>query len=149
MKTIDVILGAPKSVSLKLTIQGGTILQKLIKITTIFTLGVGLLGTGVQPAAAKAKKSIKVRVTLTVNHKKISRKKIKTTRKTSVMKIMKKHYKVKEDDGMITSINGHKQNKKTQKYWLYSINGKDATKGAAKTYLKNNDKVHFKLNAEK
>lgn len=124
-------------------------MQKLVKITTIFTLSVGLLGASVQPVAAAKAKTVKAQITLTVDNKKISKKKVTTTSKTNLMKVLKKHYTIKEDDGMITSINGHKQNTKAQKYWLYQINGKDATKGAKKTYLKNNDKVSFTLNADK
>ncbi|MFD1318803.1 DUF4430 domain-containing protein [Loigolactobacillus zhaoyuanensis] len=123
-------------------------MQKLVKITTIFTLSVGLLGVGAQPVAAQAK-TVKAQITLTVDHKKISQKKVTTTSKTTLMKVMKKTYKVKDDDGMITAINGHKQNTKTQKYWMYKINGKQAPKGAAQTYLKANDKVSFTLNASK
>ncbi|MFD0898013.1 DUF4430 domain-containing protein [Loigolactobacillus binensis] len=123
-------------------------MQKLVKITTIFTLGLGVLGAGVQPAAAKTK-TVKARITLTVDHKKISQKKVTTTSKTTLMKVLQKHYTIKQNKGFITAINGHKQNAKTQKYWLYKINGKDATKGASKTYLKNNDHVNFTLNAEK
>ncbi|MFC6171027.1 DUF4430 domain-containing protein [Loigolactobacillus jiayinensis] len=124
-------------------------MQKLVKITTIFTLSVGLLGASAQPVAAAKAKTVKAQITLTVDNKKISKKKVTTTSKTNLMKVLKKHYTIKEDDGMITSINGHKQNTKAQKYWLYQINGKDATKGAKKTYLKNNDKVSFTLNADK
>jgi hypothetical protein len=124
-------------------------MQKLVKITTIFTLSVGLIGASAQPVAAAKAKTVKAQITLTVDHKKISTKKVTTTSKQTLMKVMKQHYQIKEDNGMITAINGHKQNTKAQKYWLYKINGKDATKGAAATYLKNNDKVSFTLNASK
>ena len=44
---------------------------------------------------------------------------------------------------MITSIDGHSQDKAKGLYWMYKINGEMAPKGAAETTVKKGDKIEF------
>lgn len=61
----------------------------------------------------------------------------------TVMDVLKANYTVKEKDGFITEIDGHKQNPKEQKYWLFKVNGKMAAKAANQLKVKQNDKIEF------
>lgn len=47
-----------------------------------------------------------------------------------LLDVMKRNLEVEEKDGFITSIEGHSQDEKTNKYWLYTVNGKMAEVGA-------------------
>ncbi|AGM99113.1 DUF4430 domain-containing protein [Streptococcus iniae] len=61
----------------------------------------------------------------------------------TVMDVLKANYKVKEKDGFITEIDGHKQDPKEQKYWLFKVNDKMAAKAANQLKVKKNDKIEF------
>lgn len=72
-----------------------------------------------------------------------SSKKVTFTEGQTVMEVMKKNFKIEEDKGLITSIDGVSQDTNTNVYWLYKINGELASKGAAETTLSQNDEVEF------
>lgn len=62
------------------------------------------------------------------------------SKKAKVMTGLKKAWKVQENKGFITAIDGN---------WTYTINGKWATKGADKQAVANKDKVKFTLDKVK
>ena len=62
---------------------------------------------------------------------------------------LKKGWTVKASKGFITEIAGKKQNVAKKTYWLYTINGKMAQKGATEQPVKNHDKVVFDLSVTK
>lgn len=47
--------------------------------------------------------------------------------------------------GFITSINGHQQNEKEKRYWMFSVDGKNTRVGAKETILKDEQTVIFNL----
>ncbi|MDN6004603.1 MAG: DUF4430 domain-containing protein [Enterococcus sp.] len=46
---------------------------------------------------------------------------------------------------MITSIDGHAQDEKNNKYWVFTINDEQVNSGAKDVTLKKDDRVVFKL----
>lgn len=62
-----------------------------------------------------------------------------------LLDVMKRNLEVSEKDGFITSIEGHSQDEKTNKYWLYTVKGKMAEVGANQFELHDKDEVVFTL----
>lgn len=63
----------------------------------------------------------------------------------NLLEVLQKTFKVEEEKGFITEIEGRKQNQEKQKYWLFTIDGESATKGAAEIELKSGQKIVFHL----
>ncbi|WP_270375706.1 DUF4430 domain-containing protein [Enterococcus thailandicus] len=63
----------------------------------------------------------------------------------NLLEVLQKTFKVEEEKGFITEIEGRKQNQEKQKYWLFTIDGESATKGAAEIELKSGQKIVFNL----
>ncbi len=63
----------------------------------------------------------------------------------TVMDLLQKHFKIEEKAGMITAIDGVKQNEAESVYWLYDVNGKMAEKGVKEQKLSDGDKIVFYL----
>lgn len=107
-----------------------------------------LTGIALPANTAQAKSSsnkIKVTYTLKKNKKQIAKKTVKLKKNQSVMKGLKKAWKVDEKSGFVSSIDGHKQNDKKKIYWTYTVNKKQVNVGANKKKLHNKDHVEFKL----
>ncbi|WP_099975042.1 MULTISPECIES: DUF4430 domain-containing protein [Lactobacillaceae] len=122
------------------------------KIVTVFMTLALLFTTGVSATNVEAKKSndsIHVTYVLKDGKKQIAKKKITLKKNSSVMTGVKKGWTVKEKDGFITSIDGHKQNEKKNKYWTFTVNKKQVNVGAKDKKLKNKDNVEFKLDTYK
>lgn len=64
---------------------------------------------------------------------------------TILMDVMKEEFEIEETDGFISSINGHAQDEKEGKYWLYNVNGEMAQVGANDYELQDGDLVEFNL----
>ena len=62
-----------------------------------------------------------------------------------LLDVMKRNLEVSEKDGFITSIDGHSQDENSNKYWLYTVNGKMAEVGANQFELHDKDEVVFTL----
>lgn len=63
----------------------------------------------------------------------------------SLLTVLKENFAIEEEQGFITSIDGHAQDKQKQKYWIFTIDGTSATKGAKETVLKKNQQIVFDL----
>lgn len=70
-------------------------------------------------------------------------KKVSFKKGESVLDVLKATYKVEEKDGFITSIDGLKQDEAAKKYWLFKVNGEEASKGANEIMVKKGDKIEF------
>ncbi|AKP66181.1 DUF4430 domain-containing protein [Companilactobacillus ginsenosidimutans] len=117
------------------------------KLATLFAAILMLIGIAA-PATVQAKSSnnsIKVTYVLKKNKKQIAKKTVKLKKNQSVMKGLKKAWKVDEKGGFVSGIDGHKQNDKKSMYWTYTVNGKDVNVTANKKKLHDKDKVQFKL----
>nr|MBO0489046.1 DUF4430 domain-containing protein [Enterococcus sp. DIV1094] len=63
----------------------------------------------------------------------------------NLLAVLEENFTVEEDMGFITSINGHQQNEKEKKYWMFSVDGKNTRVGAKETILKDEQTVIFNL----
>ncbi len=63
----------------------------------------------------------------------------------TLLNVLKEHFIIEEEQGFITSIEGHSQEKDKQKYWTFTIDGERATKGAKDIKLKKNQRIVFDL----
>ena len=84
-------------------------------------------------------------IVLQEDDKEISSKEVTFTDDDSLYDVMKNNFELEDDDGFITSIDGHEQDEKAQKYWTFTINDKEIMKGAKEVSLKSGDKVDFSL----
>lgn len=129
-------------------------LKKVLRSLVVFFTAMLVL-TGCSSSASSTAKSsskpnqIVVTYQLKENGKVFANKKITQPKKSVVMTGLKKGWKVKASKGFITEIAGKKQNVAKKTYWLYTINGKMAKKGASQQPVKNHDKVVFDLSVTK
>lgn len=84
-------------------------------------------------------------ITLLDGDKELSKKEVKFEDGQSLYDVLKGVYSVEDDDGMITSIDGHAQDEKSNKYWVFTINDEQVNSGAKDVTLKKDDRVVFKL----
>lgn len=68
---------------------------------------------------------------------------LKTEEGGNLMDAMKAGLNIEEKDGMITAINGVKQDDAQKVYWMYKVNGEMASVGASQYILKDGDRVEF------
>lgn len=87
----------------------------------------------------------KATIILQEDGKELSSKTIEVTEGQSVYDALKKSFAIEDQDGFITKIDGKEQDPAANKYWMYTINGQEASKGAKDTLLKANDKIVFNL----
>lgn len=88
-------------------------------------------------------------LTLQEDGKELATQDVKVTEDTTVYEALSSTFSVKADQGFITEIDGHSQDEKAGKYWLYTVNGQMAEKGAQETPLKAGDKIVFNLQVMK
>ncbi|MFS0560243.1 DUF4430 domain-containing protein [Terribacillus sp. 179-K 1B1 HS] len=129
-------------------------MKKALHMLSALLLAAGILagcGTTEEPKQqnqqAEQKTEQQVTVTLTEDGKEISSKEVSFEEGDSLMDVMKENFDVEDDGGMITSIDGHSQDKGENKYWLYTVNGEMAQVGAADLKLSEGDEIAFNLQA--
>lgn len=96
-------------------------------------------------AVSSEKSEQGVTVTLQEDGKEISSKDIEIKDGALLGDIMADNFEIAEENNMISSIDGKKQDNKAQKYWIYTVNGKEAEVGANEYKLKAGDKVVWNL----
>lgn len=100
---------------------------------------------GSQPKHAAAA-TISVTYELRENNQAFAKKTIQVPKSNAVVLTgLKKGWSVKAANGFITSIAGKSQNTAKKVYWLYTVNDKMASKGAAQQKVQAKDKVVFNL----
>lgn len=129
-------------------------LKKALRSLVVFFAAMFVLAGCSNNSSSVAKSSSKpnqivVTYQLKQNGKAFAKKKITQPKKSVVMTGLKKGWSVKASKGFITEIAGKKQNVAKKTYWLYTINGKMAKKGATTQPVKNHDKVVFDLSVTK
>ncbi len=77
--------------------------------------------------------------------KEISSKTITFKEGDTVYEALKQNFSIEDQDGFITTIDGKAQDQAANKYWMYTINGKEASKGAKEIQLKAHDTIIFNL----
>lgn len=94
-------------------------------------------------SSSQKAKEVTVQVIIKPDGKEAKRKSVAIDKGATVMKALKKAYKVEEKDGFITSIDGNKQDETRKLYWMFKVNDKVASKGAEEIKVKKDDKIEF------
>ncbi|HCM90826.1 MULTISPECIES: DUF4430 domain-containing protein [Vagococcus] len=94
-------------------------------------------------SSEKTEKAVKV--VLQEDGKEFNTKDIEIKEDALLGDIMADNFKIGEENNMISSIDGKKQDNKAQKYWIYQVNGKEAEVGANEYKLKAGDEVVWNL----
>lgn len=95
--------------------------------------------------ASSEKAEEKASITLLDGDKELSKKQVTFEKGQTLFDVLKETYDVEDDKGMITSIDGHAQDEKDNKYWVFTINDEQVNSGAKDVTLKKDDRVVFKL----
>lgn len=98
-----------------------------------------------ETVASSEKIEEKASITLVDGDKELSKKQVSFEKGQSLFDVLKETYAVEDDNGMITSIDGHAQDEKNNKYWVFTINDEQVNSGAKDVTLKKDDRVVFKL----
>lgn len=93
----------------------------------------------------EVKTSQKATITLQENGQNFSEKEVFFKKGDDLLSILKRNFEVKEDNGFITSLEGHSQDEKNQLYWMFTVDGKSATTGAKEIKLNDGQSVIFNL----
>ncbi|GFH41117.1 DUF4430 domain-containing protein [Pseudolactococcus insecticola] len=123
--------------------------KKTVGILLAATLTFTLAACGHQGKTEKKTSNSSQTATITLdfdNDKKADETKTFAVKKDqTLLEAVKSSFKVVEKDGFITAIDGKSQDTANQKYWLFKVNGKLASKGAADTIVKKGDQITFYL----
>lgn len=98
-----------------------------------------------QKPAAKNDSKIAVTIILKQDGQALSHRNIQIAQNATVEQALKACYPTEIKKGMVTSIDHHQQAPRKNRYWLYTINQKPATKGVSQQTLTNKDQVVFNL----
>lgn len=98
-----------------------------------------------ETVASSEKIEEKASITLVDGDKELSKKQVSFEKGESLFDVLKETYAVEDDNGMITSIDGHAQDEKNNKYWVFTINDEQVNSGAKDVTLKKDYRVVFKL----
>lgn len=101
--------------------------------------------TAASTTATSEVQTMTVNVVLQEDGKEIANKTVEAESGANLFDVMAAAFDVKDDDGFITSIDGHAQDDKAKKYWTYMINDQEVMTGAKDTILNDGDKVVFNL----
>lgn len=80
----------------------------------------------------------------TVNDKEILKEDGKID-KDGLQKYLEENHQAKFEDGMMTELEGIKQDKEKNQYWMYYINGEMAEVGIGDYLPKENDQIEFRF----
>lgn len=119
----------------------------LVACVLLFMTGCTTIGSSKeenQQSKTEQKQQI-VTVIIQEDSKQLSKKSIPFKKGETLLTILKENFTLEEEQGFITSIDGHAQDKQKQKYWTFTIDGKSATKGAKEIKLKQNQLIVFDL----
>ncbi|MGX7244289.1 DUF4430 domain-containing protein [Enterococcus quebecensis] len=124
-------------------------MKKIIKAAMVVTI-IFLLGACGKTSDTKESKKAKedlVNVTIILKEegKEFDKKELKVKKNESLQTILETNYKVEMDKEFISGIDGHQQDAKLSKYWLYDINGKQAEVMAVEYFPKDGDVITWDL----
>jgi len=125
-------------------------MKKIIK-TTMVIMVVFLLGACGKTTDEKDKTKtnedqFKVTIILKEDDKEFDKKEVKVKKDESLQTVMETNYKIEMAKDFISGIDGHLQDTKESKYWMYDVNGKQPDVGAVEYFLKDDDTVTWTLN---
>ncbi len=100
-----------------------------------------------QTTEVKNEKTSQTLISIVVDDHSLSEKRVDFQTGMSVLDVLQNNYQIEEKDGFVTAIDGVTQDEKAGKYWLYYVNGKTASVGAAEYQLKDGDQIKWCLEA--
>ena len=104
----------------------------------------GACQSNAKPATPQTEETMKA--TLTVKFEDKTDTKVVTFEKDdSVMDVLEEAHDIEEEEGMVTAIDGVRQNAAENTYWMYDVNDELAPKGAEEMTLSDGDTVTFYL----
>ncbi|WP_429950910.1 DUF4430 domain-containing protein [Enterococcus sp. AZ101] len=125
-------------------------MKKMIKASLIvillFFLGACGKITDKKNTTNTSEESIKVMIILKEDDKEFDKKELDIKKSESLQTVMETNYTIEMEKDFISGIDGHLQDAKDSKYWLYDVNGKQPDVGAVEYFLKNGDTVTWTLN---
>ncbi|MGX7148588.1 DUF4430 domain-containing protein [Enterococcus ureasiticus] len=122
-------------------------MKKFLKVAMVLIVIFLLSACGKTSDTKQAKEDkMKVTIILKEDDKEFDKKEVDVKKDESLQTVMEKNYKVDMDKDFISGIDGHAQDAKTSKYWLYDVNGKQPEVGAVEYFLKDGDTVTWTLN---
>lgn len=125
-------------------------MKKIIKTATIvmllFILGACGKTTDKKDATKASEELLKVTIILKEDDKEFDKKELEVKKDESLQTILETNYKIEMSKDFISGINGHLQDEKSSKYWMYDVNGKQPDVGAVEYFLKDGDIVTWTLN---
>lgn len=89
---------------------------------------------------------LSVTVILKEEDKEFNKKELKVKKEESLQTVMETNYTVEMDKDFVSGIDGHLQDAKASKYWMYDVNGKQPDVGAVEYFLQDGDTVTWTLN---
>lgn len=128
--------------------------MKRVKLMmTSLLIAMMIIITGCQDTAKEKKKDTKSQVTIEVTmdngKEEVAKKAVDVKADANVYDIMKENFKIEDDNGMITSIEGKKQDADASKYWMFEVNDEPAMKGAKDIKVKAGDVITWDLHEVK
>ncbi|MBO0421428.1 DUF4430 domain-containing protein [Enterococcus plantarum] len=122
-------------------------MKKFVKVAMALTV-IFLLGACGKTNDDKKEQDAGMKVTIILKEegKQFDKKEVKVKKDESLQTVMETNFKVEMDKDFISSIDGHLQDAKASKYWLYDVNGKQPEVGAVEYFLKDGDTVTWTLN---
>lgn len=128
-------------------------MRKVKLMMTSLLIAMMMMVTGCQDTAEEAKKDTKSQVTIEVTmdngKEEVAKKAVDVKADANVYDIMKENFKIEDDNGMITSIEGKKQDAAASKYWMFEVNDEPAMKGAKDIEVKAGDVITWDLHEVK
>ncbi|WP_430598429.1 DUF4430 domain-containing protein [Enterococcus sp. AZ177] len=122
-------------------------MKKFLKVAMVLTV-IFLLGACGKTNDDKKEQDAGMKVTIILKEedKQFDKKEVKVKKDESLQTVMETNFKVEMDKDFISGIDGHLQDAKASKYWLYDVNGKQPEVGAVEYFLKDGDTVTWTLN---
>ncbi|MGX7204068.1 DUF4430 domain-containing protein [Enterococcus pingfangensis] len=131
---------------MKRSILAFTLLVSLLAFSGCTTKEAGTTENSSTEAVSSSKEAeIQASITLLDGEKELSKKEVEFKDGEKLFDVLAENYAIEDKDGMITSIDGHKQDDKNNKYWVFTVNDEEVNSGAKDVVLKNGDRVVFKL----
>ena len=125
-------------------------MKKVMRVVLVMVALV-LLGacgnTKEQKETAETKEAAaKITIVLIEDEKEFAKKEVTVDKNESLQTVMEKNFKVEMDKDFIVGIDGHKQDAKASKYWLYDVDGKQPDVGAVEYFPKDGETITWSLN---
>lgn len=125
-------------------------MKKIIKATMVvmvlFLLGACGKATDKKDTTKSSEDLLKVTIILKEDDKEFDKKEVNVKKNESLQTVMETNYKIEMSKDFVSGIDGHLQDAKASKYWMYDVNGKQPDVGAVEYFLKDGDTVTWTLN---